>query len=202
MPLSHKPSILLKTILRRSLTALAALLLMGAFYIAVILGQPQDSENTAVQVDMTQPLLAASPAVNIQEESQLDALAAAFPVALLRPMSGSGLDFVSGSSYDAAYEQGFARRVTLTYRTPEGLTMTVESLYPARALSLIPKGDYRLAAVAGQALAGMQSVRMENGSAIRLHAQSETGLYILTVPMMDSAHLADVTRSLQLFSQP
>ena len=74
----------------------------------------------------------------------------------------------------------------------------MESLYPARALSLMGKGDYHMAGVAGQSLAGMQSVRMENDTTIRLHAQSETGLYIVTAPKMDSSDLAALTRSLQL----
>ncbi|MGN0972347.1 MAG: hypothetical protein ACI4OY_10350, partial [Aristaeellaceae bacterium] len=57
---------------------------------------------------------------------------------------------------------------------------------------------YHMAGVAGQSLAGMQSVRMENDATIRLHAQSETGLYIVTAPRMDSSDLAALTRSLQL----
>ena len=55
-----------------------------------------------------------------------------------------------------------------------------------------------MAGVAGQSLAGMQSVRMENDATIRLHAQSETGLYIVIAPKMDSSDLAALTRSLQL----
>lgn len=197
--MAKRKNALIHAIGRYVVGAIAAALLLVVFYLAVILGQPQESEDVLVRADPHQPLLAASPAVNITDEGQLDLLAEAFPAALLRPMSGSGLTFVSGTSYDTAYENGFARRVVLTYQTYEGQTLTMESLYPARALTLLPKGAYHLASIAGQSLAGMSSVRMEDGSTIRLHAQSETGLYSLTVPMMDSSDLAALTRSLQLF---
>jgi len=196
---AKKKNVLFHAITRYIVGTLAAALLLAVFYLAVILGQPQESEDIIARANPNQPLLAASPAVSITDEGQLDLLAEAFPAALLRPMSGSGLNFVSGTSYDTAYENGFARRVTLTYQTAEGLVMTVESIYHARALALLPKGAYHLAAIAGQPLAGMSSVRMEDGSSIRLHAQSETGLYSLTVPMMESLDLAALTRSLQLF---
>ena len=191
-----KPS-LLRKVIRWVITSLVALLLISAFYLAVILGQPQESE-TAVQADMNQPLLSASPAVNIAAETQMDEIAASFPVPVLQAMSGSGLTLVSGVSCDLAYEGGFARKVQLVYQTASGQQMLVESIYPARALELMGKGDYHMGSVAGQALAGMQSVRMENSSSIRLHAQSETGLYVVTVPAMESSDLAEVTRSLQL----
>ena len=196
MKKEKRPSLLRKMI-RWVTTILVAALLIAAFYLAVILGHPQESE-TAIQVDMHQPLLNASPAVTIATEAEMDQLNASFPVPVLQAMSGSGLTLLSGVSCDLAYENGFARRVQLTYQTAMGQQMLVESLYPARALDLLGKGDYHMGSVAGQALAGMESVRMENGSSIRLHAQSETGLYVVTVPMMDSSDLAEAIRSLQL----
>lgn len=186
-----------RRILRRSLTVLAALLLLGAFYLAVVLGQPQEGD-PPVQADRNQPLLSASPAVTITEDSRMNELTGPFPVPVLCAVSGGNLTLVSGVSCDVAYEGGFARRITLTYQTPAGQQLLVESLYPARALSLMGKGDYHMAGVAGQPLAGLQSVRMENDDTIRLHAQSETGLYIVTAPRMDSSDLAALTRSLQL----
>ncbi|MGN0779208.1 MAG: hypothetical protein ACI4MJ_08690 [Aristaeellaceae bacterium] len=191
-----KPS-LPRRMLRRMLTLLASALLLASFYIAVVLGQPQESDNT-VHVDVHQALLSASPAVTIAEESRLAELTASFPVPVMYAVSGGNLTLVSGVSCDVAYEGSFARRMTLTYQRADGVQLLVESLYPARALSLMGKGDYHMAGVSGQPLAGMQSVRMENDNTIRLHAQSETGLYIVTAPQMDSSELAALTRSLQL----
>lgn len=192
----RKPS-LPRKILRKTAMVLAALLLLGAFYLAVVLGQPQESD-APVQADRNQPLLSASPAVTINEESRLGEVTGPFPAPVLCAVSGGSLTLTSGVSCDLAYEGGFARRITFTYQTPDGQQLLVESLYPARALSLMGKGDYHMAGVAGQSLAGMQSVRMENDTTIRLHAQSETGLYIVTAPKMDSSDLAALTRSLQL----
>ena len=195
----RKPS-LPRKILRKTAMALAALMLLGAFYLAVVLGQPQEGD-PPVQADRNQPLLSASPAVTITEDSRMNELTGPFPVPVLCAVSGGNLTLVSGVSCDVAYEGGFARRITLTYQTPAGQQLLVESLYPARALSLMGKGDYHMAGVAGQPLAGLQSVRMENDDTIRLHAQSETGLYIVTAPRMDSSDLAALTRSLQLTGQ-
>lgn len=190
-----------KKILRTVLAALLALTLAGMFYVAVVLGQPQPDDS---RVDMLkdQPLLAASPAVRIQSESDMDAIRGSMPVPVMGFLPGGGLTLQSGVSSDAAYEGGFARTAILTYTAEwngQPLTLTVQSIYPARALSLIPKGDYRIAAVAGQPLAGLQSVRMENGETIRLHAQASDALYVLTVPTAVAADLAALTRSLQLF---
>jgi len=79
--------------------------------------------------------------------------------------------------------------------------MSVQSIYPARALEFVQRGDYHIAHVAGQALAGLQSVRMEDGVHIRLHAQGAEGIYVLTVPAMTADELAAVTRSLQLYTK-
>lgn len=187
-----------RKILRGFLTALLTLLAAAIFYIAVILGEPQE-ELAAIQPLMDQPLLTASPAMNIEEEGLLFALHNDFPVPMMQPLAGSGLTFLSGESHDAAFDGGWGRIVTLRYRTSAGQELTVSSIYPARALSLVEKADYVLADVAGQSLAGLKSVRMENNTHIRLHAQAEEAIYVVTVPKMSSSELISITRSLQLY---
>ena len=56
----------------------AVLLLVTLFYLAVILGQPEEAENP-VTIQQDQPLLTASPALNIQSENQVTTLAETFP---------------------------------------------------------------------------------------------------------------------------
>ena len=188
---------MLRRVLKAAVSVLLTALLAVVFYIAVILGEPQEIEQ-AVQPLPDQPLLQASPAVNISSEGQLSAVLNTFPAPVMHPLAGSGLTLVSGTSYDAAFEDGFGRIVSLQYVNDAGRKMTVESIYPARALTLMGKGNYHLAGVAGQSLAGMKSVRMENGTSIRLHAQAEEAIYAVTVPTMESAELIGFTRSLQL----
>lgn len=184
------------------LGTLVAVIVIAVFYVAVVLGQPQENPDQVV-VSQDQPLLTASPAQSLTSEAELDSLLQAFPVPMLYAVPGSGLTLTGGMSYDAAYGDGFARIAVLTYSTEvSGRTveMSVQSIYPARALAFVPKGDYHIGEVTGQSLAGMQSVRMEDGEHIRLHVQAAEGIYVLTVPAMSADELAAVTRSLQLYT--
>ena len=187
----------IRRVLKSAVSLLMTVLLAAVFYLAVILGEPQEVEQT-VRPLADQPLLPAFPAVTIDGEGQLSALLNTFPAPVMRALAGGGLTFVSGVSYDMAFEDGFGRIVSLRYVNAAGQEMTVDSIYPARALSLMGREDYHLAGLAGQSLAGMKSVRMENGASIRLHAQAEEAIYAVTVPTMESAELIGFTRSLQL----
>ena len=175
----------------------AVLLLVTLFYLAVILGQPEEAENP-VTIQQDQPLLTASPALNIQSENQVTTLAETFPVPVLAFMQGMGPVLVSGSSYDQAFEGGFARLAELHYQTDNGLECTLTTIYPARAISLIGKGSYTLIGAAAQNLTGLTAVRTEDSQHIRLHAQASDALYVLTVPKVSDDTLTAITRVLEL----
>lgn len=190
-----------KKALKAILATLLTLLVVAVFYLAVILGQPQ-ADPDAVVVSTDQPVLTASPAVTLSSAEQLTGMLQAFPVPALYAADTSSLTLNGGTSYDMAYEDGFARILTLSYTTGEGARVEVQSIYPARALDFVPKGDYHIGQVAGQSIAGLESVRMEDGQSIRLHVQSAEGIYVLTVPTMTADELAGVTRALQLYAVP
>lgn len=192
-----------KKALRIILGILAAALMIAVFYVAVVLGQPQENPDQVV-VSQDQPVMTASPAVTLTTENELDAMLRAFPVAALYAVEGSDLTLTGGMSYDATYEDGFARIMILNYTAQlngKQVDMSVQSIYPARALEFVQRGDHHIAHVAGQALAGLQSVRMEDGEHIRLHAQGAEGIYVLTVPAMTADELAAVSRTLQLYTK-
>jgi len=192
-----------KKILRRMGTCLVALVLVGVFYLAVVLGQPQPSDQPA-QPLQNQPLLAASPALNVSAGENAEPLLYTFPVPALYAAPGAALALESGSSYDLAYENGFARMVELHYAAPvdgQNVKLTVQTIYPARALTLLPKGDYRIASAQSQALAGMQAVRMENGNSIRLHVQAEEAIYTVKIPATSNIDIDTLLRSLQLYAK-
>lgn len=193
----RKPS-LGRRILRGLLITVLGVMLLALFYLAVILGQPQADDQVAV--DASQPLLAAAPAQNIASEDQLTSLLAAFPVPVMSFVSGAGPAFIAGSSYDTAFESGFARVVELQYALPGGGTVTARSIYPARALSLVGRTGYRLRTSTSLSLAGLRAVRMEGTDTIRLHAQSADALYVLTLPAMSADELSTLTKSLQLLA--
>lgn len=189
-----------KKLLRGLLTAFLAALLIAVFYVAVIMGHPQDDGAVAIEARMDQLLLGRmEQPMQITEASDMGTLLAAFPAPVLHPLYGSALIFVSGSCEEAAFEDGFGRIVTLTYRTEYGEEMILTSIYPARALSLLEKGDYTLKGTAGPSLVNMRSVRMENEAGIRLHAQGTDALYAVTVPHVDAGLLRQLTATLQLF---
>lgn len=196
----RKPHPRLKKALHVLLMTLLAVILVALFYLAVILGQPEEPEN-AIDIDQTQPLLTASPALNIQSERQVAALAEAFPVPVLAFMEGMGPVLVSGTSYDQAYEGGFARICELRYTTDNGLEITLTTIYPARAVELLGKDGYTLTGAAAQNLTGLTAVRMENTDHIRLHAQASDAIYALTLPKLTDDTITTVTRVLELVSK-
>lgn len=190
-----------RRVLRAALTAALSLLLVGVFYVAVVMGQPQSTPDDAA-VPQEQPLPAPlTAAVRITNEEDFDRISEAFPAPVMRPMYGNALLFVEGSCTDTAFEGGVARIVTLTYRTETYDLLTITSVYPARALSLMGKGDYTFSDSAGPQLGTLRTVRMENGTSVRLHAQGEEALYIFTAPLVDAEVLKNWTGiSLQLYT--
>lgn len=189
-----------RRVIRALLTVLASLLLIAVFYVAVVMGQPQGSTSDPSDTPVEQPLLPAlSAAVHITDEKNIDRLCEAFPAPILCPMYGNALLFVEGTCSDTAFEDGFARVVTLTYRTEDFDTLTVTSIYPARALSLMGKGDYAFSGMAGPPMATLRTVRMEDGQRIRLHAQGEEALYVFTAPEVSADVLRQWTASLQRY---
>ena len=184
------------TALLKVLTALFTIALIAAVGFLLILAQPKSEEKEKAE---PQPLLAASPALNISQESELRSLVSAFPVPVLSFMSGSGMSFVSAISADTALDGGFGRVATLYWQTAEGEPLMLQSIYPASALSLLDNG-YHFSSILGPTLFGVDSVRMENGDTVRVHAATETGLYVVTVPKDLAPKLSSLCRSLQLFS--
>ena len=189
-----------RRIVKGVLAALLTVVLLAAFYIAVIMGNPQEEESSAITAKQDQPLLdAMSSPIMITEQGQLGALLDAFPAPVMAAMNSTALTFQQGLCEDVPFEGGLGRQVTLTYRTAEGASVTVTSLYPARALALIGKADYAISGTTGLPLAGLRSVRMENASAVRMHAQGADALYVVTLPALSASALRTLTSTLQLY---
>ena len=189
-----------RRILKIVLAALLTVVLLSAFFIAVIMGTPQADDEAGVTVQMDQPLLTAmSSPIMITQPSQLGALLEVFPGQVLAAMNTPLLTLQQGVCEDVPFENGLGRRVTLTYRTAEGAAVTVVSIYPARAVTLIPKADYTFSGTGGLTLAGLRSIRMENGQSIRMHAQGTDALYAITLPLLPEAQLRTLTQTLSRY---
>lgn len=186
------------SLLLKGITGLLTVILILLVGFLLVLAQPKKEETEKAE---PQPLLTASPALEIEYETGLRSLVESFPVPVLSFMSGSGMVFVSGNSADVGLDGGFGRIVTLYWQTPDGDPLILRSIYPASALSLLEK-DYHFSAIAGPTLFGAGSVRMENADTVRIHAATDTGLYAMIVPKSSAAKISSISRSLQLFSVP
>ena len=198
MKINLKKYAAVRKILPKILGALLSLGALAALYFTLVLAQPQGGP---AQSPEPQPVLSPSPSMAITSEGELRELAQTFPAPVMSFMSGSGMQFVSGTSVDAAVGRSKGRVLTLTWQTPEGEPLSLRSIYPAEALELMGKGDYHFSSVAGPSLFGLSSVRMENRETVRVHVQAAgRGLYVLTVPASLAGSLSDICRSVQLFA--
>ena len=176
------------------------LILAALFYLTAILGQPHDVESDAGQ--STQPPVAASPAFILEYAEQLQAMIEAFPVPVLAGAPGNSLTLVSGVSRDAAFEGHFGRILTLRYQDADGHKMEVISVYPARALTLLPTEGLRLTGETEWNLAGYPAVRMTGRDSSLLYTQTSEGLYAAVIQGASKDVIAQLIRPLQLWSSP
>jgi len=185
---------MVKKILARIGAVLIAVLLIVVFYLAVILGHPQKDEAAQPPLQ-NQPLLAGSPAMQLAPGDDPAPLLFSFPVPVLYSQDAVH----QGASYDVPFENGYARMVDLVYQADAaGQTWSVRTIYPARALSLVEKGDFRMASATAQTVAGQSFVRMENADSLRLHAQSSDAVYVITLPKALAGEHQALLRTLQL----
>lgn len=190
----------MKRAIRIILLTLLAIVLTGVFYIAVVMGQPQpDRTGEARTVPAEQPLPSPLGApVAITDDDALRELAAVFPAPILYS-TGRTFTFMNGECADVPFEDGVARVVTLTYRTADFDTLTVQSIYPARALPLLGKDGRTFTGVIHDKMAGYDYVAMQNAATYRLHTQGEEALYVFTAPLVELGVLDQWTNGLQLY---
>ena len=162
----------------------------------LILAKPQENQ---AEITASRPSSDARPAVSIEQETDLIRLVSDFPAPVMSYMSGSGMTFVSATSADAAVSGGFGRVATLYWQTAEGEPVTLRSIWPADALSLL-EGGFHFMPVAGPTLFGATSVRMEKDDSVRLHVTTDQALYVVLLPRSLSGQVNDLCRSLQLFT--
>lgn len=172
----------------------AALLVLAAA--SLILAKPDPEQTDAPAAT---PALASGPAIEIKDESELYRLVTGFPAPVMSFMSGSGMTFVSAVSADAAVSGRFSRSATLYWQTEDAQPLILQSICPADSLGLL-EGEYHFSAIAGPALFGNPSVRMENDDTIRIHTTTDQALYVIILPRSLSSQVSNLCRSLQLFT--
>ncbi len=182
--------------LLRGLGVVIFIALLALLAASLILAKPQ---NDKTDITPVRPFAESSPAVTIDNENDLFQLVSGFPAPIMSFLSGSGMTFVSAESSDIEITGGFGRMATLYWQTPEGYPMTLRSIWPVSALSLLEDG-FHFMPVSGPSLFSNTSVRMENDDYIRLHVTTDQALYVVLLPRALNGQISDLCRSLQLFT--
>lgn len=195
-----KPSRLRHVLGRVGLGVLLAAALAFA-YVFLLLGEPvhedgEEPQQAAQESAITMPMNA----LEVPGEANLESLADTFGQPVLSLYGG--LTMQKARIFDTAFSGGFARRVTLTYAFEDGSLLTVESIRPTAAVTLLDEGGYRLNAGALYTLGGVSAARIENGEQIRIFGQSDTAVYAVTCPAAHAEELSSLLRQTTLVRSP
>lgn len=194
-----KPPSPIKKILDRLLTGLVVLIALVVFYLAVIIGQPnEEALLAAAEPTSPQALLSARLPESIGQEGDISRLLDAFPAPIMRLPPIQGLSFVEGKSFDVAYRGAFARVAELHYQTQSGSVIILQSIYPRDAYSLLDTKSYSLTPMIGYTMLHLPAVRMDADNFIRFHLAGEEALYLLTLPISDEAIAVSLLNQTQL----
>lgn len=191
MPLEKQPSRLQRILTRIGLTVLLILALVLA-YIFLLLGEPdEDAKYMSEQPEaaITMPM---SP-LEVPGEGDVSFMADTFDAPVLSLYHG--LTMQKARIYDTAFEGGYARRVTLTYAFEDGQLLTVESIRPTAAVTLLQTAGAKLDATSLYTLGGTNAARMDNGQNACVFGQSDTAVYAVTCPLSHADELADLLRA-------
>ena len=110
-------------------------------------------------------------------------------------LRGGVLPLEKASLYDTAYRGGYARRLTLTYQFEDGQIMTIDSIRPPGAISLLDGYERTPSAwTRCTPMGGMDAVRMDSDSYIRLAAAGTDAVYVVHFPVSHEEQLTDYLR--------
>ncbi len=174
-----KPPSKTKVLLRRILLGVLLSLSLAAAYLFLLLGEPEEEAKNASNMEEAVIQMPMSP-LESPGEANVGHLADTFgePVMAI----GQGLEMQKARVYDTAFSGGYARRVTLTYAFSDGAEVTVESIRPTLAVTLLEQSGYQLDASALYTMGGLNAGRMDNAYNICVFAQNETAVYAVICP--------------------
>lgn len=174
-----KPPSLLKRVLKRVGFAILLVLALVFAYVFLLLGEP-DEDAKYMQKPVEETITMPMSALEIPGESDMSDLAETFgqPVLSL----GQALPMYKSRIYDTAFEGGYARRVTLTYTLEDGRQLTVESIRPTSAVTLLKQEGSKLDGSTLYTLGGLNAARMDNGTDCCIFSQTDTAVYAVIAP--------------------
>lgn len=182
-----------RQIIRAVLLTLLLLALAVIFYVSVILANPQEDENP---IRNDPPLATAAPPVEMRSAADLPALLEDFPAPVL--IATDIYTLIGGGMEDMPVSGGYARVLTLLYRSSDDHEIAIRSIWPARAEEVLDTAGWHLSNLAGQSVAGMDSLRLEKASRLRLQCQGTDALYTVETDLLSGEELSALLQPLQL----
>lgn len=174
------------------LIALALVLI----YIFLLLGEP---ENTAVDAPPVREEVIHVPmaALEMPDGGDLGVLAASFGQPLLALYGDFALQ--KSNLSDTAFQGSYARKATLTYQLEDGHIITVESIRPTTAVSLLQNGNNSTLRVETlYTLAGLDATRMDTSNTITIFGKSPDAVYAIHIPTTNANQLSALLKQTTL----
>ena len=187
-----------KATLKRVLAILGLILALSLVYVFLLMGEPDEdsqlTKETATQEETIRVPIAAS---QVNGNADLNPLAVNFGKPVLA-LYGSNLPLAKATLFDTAFRGGYARRLTLNYSFTDGSVLTVESVRPTAAVSLLGGQGYSLNMESLYAMAGLDAVRMDSTEQICVLARGSEAAYAVVCPVSHKEELAALLKQVSL----
>lgn len=187
-----------KAVLKRVLIVLGLILALSLVYVFLLMGEPdEDGQLTAQTTQQEESIHVPIAATELAGNADINPLASNFGKPVLA-LYGSSLTLQKATLFDTAFRGGYARRLTLDYAFSDGALLTVVSLRPTAAVSLLGKERYQINMAALYTIAGLDAVRMDSEDTICILARSLDAAYAVLCPVTHASELSALLKQSSL----
>ena len=192
-----KPIARWKVILRRVGVTVLLLAALAIAYVFLLLAEP---DNAAVEIPKVQEEAIRVPmaAIEARADADIGAIAATFGKPILA-LYGDALPLEKITLYDTAFRGGYARRATLSYAFADGQILSVDSIRPTAAATLLGGSGYSLQLDGIHGLAGLDAARMDSAGSICIFGKSDQAVYAVTCPEAHAGELPALLKQTTLW---
>lgn len=191
-----QPPSKIKWILLKVATVLLIVVALGFAYIFLLLGEPDADVAATTDNTGSEKITAPIQALEVRGDGDLSALALSFGKPILTMPQGAALD--AATLYDTAFEGGYARCVTMTYQLSGGMKMTLYSIRPETAVTLLGGERYTQRMGSRYALAGLDAQYLSSASGATILASGEGACYAMKCPSGAVDQIEELIRYCQL----
>ena len=185
-----QPSVLRK-FLWRVLSVVLIVLALALCYLLLLMGEPDEEAKNAVIPEEAVITMPMSP-LEAPGASNADHLAYTFGESVLS--LSEGLTMQKARVYDTALGGSYARRATLTYAFEDGALLTLESLRPTAAVTLLRLNGATLDATSLYTLGGLNAARMDSADQVCIFTQTDTAVYAVLCPQTHADRLESILK--------